>query len=203
MRKRQEVGRGVRLAVDQRGEREHEERLNVLTVVANESYERFVAGLQSEIALEYQQEIEKRYKKSIADLSEAERAAIAEEYGFWLGDAFASGGSAGYDHKALGITSRGAWKLVARHFRELRQDIEKNDFTVVGVGDMSGDVLGNGMLRSKHTKLVAAFNHLHIFLDPDPDPAKSFAERQRLFDLPRSSWADYDKTLLSAGRRRS
>jgi glutamate dehydrogenase len=125
--------------------------------------------------------------------------AIAAEYGFWLGDAYASGGSAGYDHKAMGITARGAWELIKRHFRELGRDIQATDFTCVGVGDMSGDVFGNGMLRSKHTKLVAAFNHLHIFLDPEPDAAKSFAERQRLFDLPRSSWADYDKALLSAG----
>ena len=124
---------------------------------------------------------------------------VSAEYGFWLGDAYASGGSAGYDHKAIGITARGAWELVKRHFRELGTDIQANDFTCVGVGDMSGDVFGNGMLRSPHTKLVAAFNHLHIFLDPSPDPAKSFAERQRLFDLPRSSWADYNKTLISKG----
>ncbi len=106
---------------------------------------------------------------------------IAEEYGFWLGDAYASGGSTGYDHKAIGITARGAWELVKRHFRELGRDIQTADFTCVGVGDMAGDVFGNGMLRSRHTKLVAAFNHLHIFIDPEPDPAKSFAERQRLF----------------------
>ena len=124
---------------------------------------------------------------------------VSAEYGFWLGDAYASGGSAGYDHKAIGITARGAWELVKRHFRELGSDIQANDFTCVGVGDMAGDVFGNGMLRSPHTKLIAAFNHLHIFLDPDPDPAKSFAERQRLFDLPRSSWADYDKKLISQG----
>jgi glutamate dehydrogenase len=124
---------------------------------------------------------------------------VSAEYGFWLGDAFASGGSAGYDHKAIGITARGAWELVKRHFRELGTDIQATDFTCVGVGDMAGDVFGNGMLRSPHTRLVAAFNHLHIFLDPDPDPAKSFAERQRLFDLPRSSWADYEKTLISKG----
>ncbi len=124
---------------------------------------------------------------------------IAEEYGFWLGDAYASGGSAGYDHKAIGITARGAWELVKRHFRELGRDIQAADFTCVGIGDMSGDVFGNGMLRSTHTKLIAAFNHVHIFIDPDPDPEKSFAERQRLFALPRSSWLDYDKSLLSAG----
>jgi glutamate dehydrogenase len=124
---------------------------------------------------------------------------IAAEYGFWLGDAFASGGSAGYDHKAFGITSRGAWELVKRHFRELGQDIQASDFTVVGVGDMSGDVFGNAMLQSPHIRLLAAFNHLHIFIDPDPDPAKSFVERRRLFDLPRSSWADYDPKLISAG----
>ena len=125
--------------------------------------------------------------------------AIAEEYGFWLGDALASGGSAGYDHKALGITSRGAWKLVERHFRELGQDIEKNDFTVVGVGDMSGDVFGNGMLMSRHIRLLAAFDQRHIFLDPDPDAERSFIERQRLFHLPHSSWADYAGTLISKG----
>ena len=99
----------------------------------------------------------------------------------------------------MGITARGAWESVKRHFRELGIDIQAADFTCVGVGDMSGDVFGNGMLRSQHTKLVAAFDHRHIFLDPDPDPAKSFAERQRLFDLPRSSWADYDKALISKG----
>ncbi len=125
--------------------------------------------------------------------------ALATEYGYWLGDAYASGGSAGYDHKAIGITARGAWELVKRHFRELGRDIQSADFTCVGVGDMAGDVFGNGMLRSPHTKLVAAFNHVHIFLDPDPDPDTSFAERQRLFALPRSSWLDYNKSLLSAG----
>jgi glutamate dehydrogenase len=125
--------------------------------------------------------------------------AVSQEYGFWLDDAFASGGSQGYDHKAMGITARGAWELVKRHFRELGTDIQSTDFTCVGVGDMSGDVFGNGMLRSQHTKMLAAFDHRHLFLDPDPDPAKSFAERQRLFDLPRSSWADYDKKLISKG----
>jgi glutamate dehydrogenase len=124
---------------------------------------------------------------------------IAAEYGFWLGDAFASGGSAGYDHKELAITSRGAWELVKRHFRELARDIQTNDFTVVGVGDMSGDVFGNAMLQSPHIRLLVAFNHLHIFVDPDADPAAGFAERRRLFDLPRSSWNDYDAKLLSAG----
>ncbi|MGH8712657.1 MAG: NAD-glutamate dehydrogenase, partial [Casimicrobiaceae bacterium] len=124
---------------------------------------------------------------------------IAEEYGFWLGDAYASGGSEGYDHKAIAITARGAWETVKRHFRELGIDIQARDFICVGVGDMSGDVFGNGMLRSPHTRLLAAFDHRHIFLDPDPDPASSFKERQRLFDLPRSSWADYDKSLISKG----
>jgi glutamate dehydrogenase len=125
--------------------------------------------------------------------------AISAEYRFWLGDAFASGGSVGYDHKAMGITARGAWEAVKRHFRELGRDIQADGFTVVGVGDMSGDVFGNGMLRSPHTKLVGAFDHRHILLDPDPDPARSFAERRRLFLLPRSSWADYDRALLSTG----
>lgn len=124
---------------------------------------------------------------------------VAEDYGFWLGDAFASGGSHGYDHKVMGITARGAWEAVKRHFRELGKDIQSEPFTVVGVGDMSGDVFGNGMLLSKATKLVAAFDHRHIFLDPDPDPAKSWAERARLFALPRSSWDDYDKGLISNG----
>ncbi len=125
--------------------------------------------------------------------------AIAIDYGFWLGDAFASGGSAGYDHKAIGITSRGAWELVKRHFRERGADIQSTDFTVVGVGDMAGDVFGNGMLQSDHTRLVAAFNHLHIFIDPEPDAAKSYAERQRLFENPRLGWADYDRRLISPG----
>ena len=125
--------------------------------------------------------------------------AVAEDYGFWLGDAFASGGSAGYDHKGMGITARGAWELVKRHFRELGTDIQTTDFTVVGVGDMSGDVFGNGMLLSPRIKLIGAFNHLHIFIDPTPDPAISLAERRRLFALPRSSWNDYDATLISKG----
>jgi glutamate dehydrogenase len=124
---------------------------------------------------------------------------IAQDRGFWLDDAFASGGSAGYDHKKMGITARGAWESVKRHFRETGHDIQTKDFTVVGVGDMSGDVFGNGMLLSEHTRLVGAFNHLHIFIDPDPDAKKSFAERKRLFDLPRSSWNDYDASLISKG----
>ena len=126
--------------------------------------------------------------------------AISAEYGFWLGDAFASGGSVGYDHKAMGITARGAWESVKRHFRELDVDIESTDFTVVGVGDMSGDVFGNGMLLSSHIKLIGAFDHRHVFLDPNPtDPVASLAERERLFRLPGSSWADYDPALISPG----
>ncbi|GAB4099822.1 NAD-glutamate dehydrogenase [Sinomonas halotolerans] len=124
---------------------------------------------------------------------------LAAEYGFWLGDAFASGGSVGYDHKAMGITARGAWESVKRHFSELDLDTQTEDFTVVGVGDMSGDVFGNGMLLSEHIRLVAAFDHRHIFLDPTPDAAASFAERRRLFELPRSSWDDYSRELISAG----
>ncbi|NUK26422.1 NAD-glutamate dehydrogenase [Streptomyces lunaelactis] len=124
---------------------------------------------------------------------------VAVAYNFWLGDAFASGGSAGYDHKGMGITARGAWESVKRHFRELGIDTQTEDFTVVGVGDMSGDVFGNGMLLSEHIRLVAAFDHRHIFIDPNPDAATSYAERRRLFELPRSSWADYDKELLSQG----
>ena len=124
---------------------------------------------------------------------------IAVERGFWLGDAFASGGSAGYDHKKMGITARGAWECVKRHFRELGRDIQREPFTVAGVGDMSGDVFGNGMLLSQQIKLVAAFNHQHIFIDPNPDPATSFAERARLFALPRSSWTDYNSRLISKG----
>ena len=125
--------------------------------------------------------------------------AISVQSGFWLGDAFASGGSAGYDHKAMGITARGAWASVTRHFRELGLDPSNDDFTCVGIGDMSGDVFGNGMLLSRHLHLVAAFDHRHVFLDPQPDPARSFAERERLFALPRSSWADYDADLISEG----
>jgi glutamate dehydrogenase len=124
---------------------------------------------------------------------------VSAEYGFWLDDAFASGGSAGYDHKGMAITARGAWEAVKRHFRETGADIQAQDFTVVGVGDMSGDVFGNGMLLSRYIRLVAAFNHLHIFLDPDPDPEASWQERKRLFDLPRSAWSDYDAKLISAG----
>ena len=124
---------------------------------------------------------------------------VAESYGFWLGDAFASGGSAGYDHKVMGITARGAWEAVKRHFRELGKDIQSEPFTVVGCGDMSGDVFGNGMLLSRQTRLLAAFDHRHIFIDPDPDPAKSFAERERMFALPRSSWDDYNRKLISKG----
>ncbi|MFC4107054.1 NAD-glutamate dehydrogenase [Micromonospora zhanjiangensis] len=124
---------------------------------------------------------------------------ISNSKNFWLGDAFASGGSAGYDHKKMGITARGAWESVKRHFRDLGHDTQTQDFTVVGVGDMSGDVFGNGMLLSEHIRLVAAFDHRHIFLDPDPDAATSYAERRRLFDLPRSSWADYNAELISEG----
>ena len=125
--------------------------------------------------------------------------AISAEYGHWLGDAFASGGSVGYDHKAMGITARGAWESVKRHFRELGVDTQSQDFTVVGVGDMSGDVFGNGMLLSRHIRLLAAFDHRHVFIDPNPDASASFAERDRLFKLPRSSWADYDTQLISEG----
>jgi len=124
---------------------------------------------------------------------------IAAEYGHWLGDAFASGGSVGYDHKGMGITARGAWESVKSHFGTLGIDVESEPFTVVGIGDMSGDVFGNGMRRSRHTKLVAAFNHLHIFIDPNPDPEMAFEERERLYQLPRSSWGDYNPELISAG----
>ncbi|MHB1289997.1 NAD-glutamate dehydrogenase, partial [Georgenia sp.] len=125
--------------------------------------------------------------------------AVAREHGFWLDDAFASGGSSGYDHKGMAITARGAWVSVQRHFREMGIDTQHEEFTVVGIGDMSGDVFGNGMLLSEHIHLVAAFDHRHVFLDPDPDAATSYAERRRLFDLPRSSWADYDPALISPG----
>lgn len=126
--------------------------------------------------------------------------ALSAEYNFWLQDAFASGGSAGYDHKGMGITARGAWESVKRHFRLMGKDIQNKDtFTTVGIGDMSGDVFGNGMLLSQNNQLVAAFNHLHIFIDPNPDPAVAFAERQRLFNLPRSAWSDYDSRLISQG----
>jgi len=124
---------------------------------------------------------------------------LAAEYGFWLGDAFASGGSVGYDHKKMGITARGAWESVKRHFRELGRDIQTEPFTVVGIGDMSGDVFGNGMLLSPRIRLLAAFDHRHIMIDPNPDAAETFAERKRLFELPRSSWADYDSSKLSTG----
>lgn len=124
---------------------------------------------------------------------------ISTDYGFWLGDAFASGGSAGYDHKKMGITAKGAWESVKRHFMEMNIDCQSQDFSVVGIGDMSGDVFGNGMLCSRHIRLVAAFNHQHIFIDPDPDSEKSYQERERLFGLPRSSWEDYDTKLISQG----
>lgn len=124
---------------------------------------------------------------------------VSAAYGFWLGDAFASGGSAGYDHKKMGITARGGWVSVTRHFSEMGIDIIKQDFTCVGIGDMAGDVFGNGMLLSGHIRLVAAFNHMHIFIDPHPDAKKSFAERKRLFNLPRSTWKDYDAALISKG----
>jgi glutamate dehydrogenase len=124
---------------------------------------------------------------------------ISDEYGFWLGDAFASGGSVGYDHKGMGITAKGAWVSVERHFREMGINTAKDEFSVIGIGDMAGDVFGNGMLLSDKIRMLSAFNHMHIFIDPNPDPAKSFVVRQRLFDLPRSSWTDYDKSLISKG----
>jgi glutamate dehydrogenase len=124
---------------------------------------------------------------------------ISQEYNFWLGDAFASGGSAGYDHKKMGITAKGAWISVKRHFSEMNLDVDKDEFTVIGIGDMGGDVFGNGMLCSPHIKLVGAFNHLHIFFDPSPNTKDSYQERERLFELPRSSWIDYDKKLISKG----
>jgi glutamate dehydrogenase len=136
--------------------------------------------------------------KGTATFSDAANE-IAARYGFWLGDAFASGGSEGYDHKKMGITARGAWESVKWHFAALGLNPDADDFTVAGIGDMSGDVFGNGMLLSRHIKLVAAFDHRHVFVDPDPDPAASYAERARLFALPRSSWADYDPALISAG----
>jgi len=125
--------------------------------------------------------------------------AISADHGFWLDDAFASGGSNGYDHKKMGITAKGAWESVKRHFRELGLDTQEDEFDVVGIGDMAGDVFGNGMLLSRHIRLKAAFNHMHIFLDPEPDTEKSFSERERMFNLPRSSWSDYDKSLISKG----
>ncbi len=124
---------------------------------------------------------------------------IAKEYGFWLDDAFASGGKTGYDHKKMAITARGVWESVKQHFQEIEKDIQAQDFTMIGIGDMSGDVFGNGLLRSRHICLVAAFNHQHIFVDPTPDPESSFIERERLFNLPRSSWSDYDRSVLSKG----
>jgi glutamate dehydrogenase len=136
--------------------------------------------------------------KGTATLSDVANG-VAGDYGFWLGDAFASGGSSGYDHKKMGITARGAWESVKRHFRELGRDVQEQDFSVVGIGDMSGDVFGNGMLLSRHIRLIAAFDHRHVFLDPDPDAAASWDERHRLFELPRSTWADYDTDLISAG----
>ena len=132
---------------------------------------------------------------SFSDLANS----IADEYGFWLGDAFASGGSTGYDHKRMAITARGAWESLKRHFRELGLDARTSEFTVVGIGDMSGDVFGNGMLLSRHLKLIGAFNHQHVFLDPDPDPESAFKERERLFNLPGSSWADYNRKAISQG----
>jgi glutamate dehydrogenase len=136
--------------------------------------------------------------KGTAHLSDTANR-VSAQYGFWLGDAFASGGSAGYDHKKMGITARGAWECVKHHFRNLGVDVQREPFTVAGIGDMSGDVFGNGALQSRSMKLVAAFNHVHVFLDPDPDPARSYAERERLFKLPRSSWRDYDAALISRG----
>lgn len=124
---------------------------------------------------------------------------IAESRGFWLGDAFASGGSQGYDHKGMGITARGAWESVKLHFRELGLDTQTQPFSVIGIGDMAGDVFGNGMLLSEHIQLCAAFNHMHIFIDPNPDEASSFVERKRMFELPRSTWEDYNQELISAG----
>jgi glutamate dehydrogenase len=136
--------------------------------------------------------------KGTAHLSDTANQ-VSAQYGFWLGDAFASGGSNGYDHKKEAITARGAWECIRHHFRTLGIDVQTQPFTVAGIGDMAGDVFGNGMLRSRTMRLVAAFNHQHIFIDPNPDPARSFAERQRLFDLPRSSWTDYETAAISAG----
>jgi glutamate dehydrogenase len=124
---------------------------------------------------------------------------VSLQYGYWLGDAFASGGKTGYDHKKIGITARGAWECVKHHFRNLGMDIQAQPFTAVGIGDMSGDVFGNGMLLSRATKLVAAFDHRHIFIDPNPDMEKSYQERERMFRLPRSSWKDYDRSVISEG----
>jgi glutamate dehydrogenase len=124
---------------------------------------------------------------------------ISEDYGFWLGDAFASGGSVGYDHKAMGITARGGWEAVKRHFRELGKDIQSEGFDVIGIGDMSGDVFGNGMLLSKQTRLLAAFDHRDIFIDPNPNPSKTFKERQSLFNTPGTTWQSFNKKLISKG----
>jgi glutamate dehydrogenase len=136
--------------------------------------------------------------KGTAHLSDTANA-VSKHYGFWLGDAFASGGSVGYDHKKVGITARGAWECIQHHFANAGIDVAKKPFTTVGIGDMAGDVFGNGMLLSRKTRLLAAFNHVHIFLDPDPDTEKSFAERERLFHLPRSTWRDYQASLISKG----
>src|SRR5690606_14108781 len=136
--------------------------------------------------------------KGTASFSDTANA-IAAEHDFWLGDAFASGGSKGYDHKEMGITARGAWISVQRHFLELGIDVQRETVRVAGCGDMSGDVFGNGMLQSRAIKLVAAFDHRHVFIDPDPDPAASWKERKRLYNLPRSSWADYSDKLISKG----
>jgi glutamate dehydrogenase len=136
--------------------------------------------------------------KGTAHLSDTANE-VSIEYGHWLGDAYASGGSAGYDHKALGITAKGAWESVKRNFSEIGHDVSSDPFTVVGIGDMSGDVFGNGMLLSPVIKLVGAFDHRNVFLDPDPDPVSGLAERRRLFELPGSSWDDYDRSLISEG----
>ena len=136
--------------------------------------------------------------KGTAHLSDTANR-VSAQYGFWLGDAFASGGSNGYDHKKEGITARGAWECVTHHFRNMGSDVQTDPFTMAAIGDLSGDVFGNGVLLSPATKLVAAFNHLHIFLDPSPDIERSFAERQRMFNLPRSTWRDYDTSVISAG----
>ncbi len=136
--------------------------------------------------------------KGTAHLSDTANT-VSKHYGFWLGDAFASGGSVGYDHKKVGITARGAWECIKHHFQNLGVDVEKEPFTAIGIGDMAGDVFGNGMLLSRTMRLLAAFNHVHIFIDPDPDPEKSYVERQRLFRLPRSSWRDYQASLISKG----
>jgi glutamate dehydrogenase len=136
--------------------------------------------------------------KGTAHLSDTANS-VSAQYGFWLGDAFASGGSAGYDHKKMGITARGAWECVKHHFRNIGMDVQTEPFTMAGIGDMSGDVFGNGALMSRTTRLVAAFNHLHVFIDPEPDPERTYKERERLFHLPRSGWRDYDPSLISKG----